>query len=240
MDQALERDDEVEGWIGADQVIDQPDGEAARRKPHVLLAVAVDHVVLAGLARLAGLASGDRATRLVLELEGDVFGDVAQPGALPHSLQEPPWTVERAAVLLEPWEEVDQGLVEGRQRVRGPGFERPEVHQQPDGGLVGPEVGTAQDLGFEDAQVGSIGRPGRSTRFLLFPLGPLARAGDAHSEALFSCRPGRRRRSGVRLSAPSAAIWRTRLRRRRWPVRTNSAARGSPAGISRRWARSKR
>ena len=64
-----------------DEVVDERDGDLAGLDPDRLLAVLVDHVVAAVLAGAAGLAVADVGAGEVLELEGDVLGDVAGPGA---------------------------------------------------------------------------------------------------------------------------------------------------------------
>ena len=82
-------------------MIEEPDGELAGRQPDLLLVVAVDHVVIAGRARPAGLASGRGRTGLALQLERDMLGDVPLPGAVAEALDEAARTVERAAMVMK-------------------------------------------------------------------------------------------------------------------------------------------
>ena len=72
-----------------DQVVDEPDGELAGGQADRLVGVRVDDVVAAGHALdLAGLAAAHVVAGLLLELQRDVLGDVAQPGALVQPLDE--------------------------------------------------------------------------------------------------------------------------------------------------------
>ena len=93
---------EVEVGVGLDEVVDQPDGEPAGREPDLLVDVAVDDVVAALLAlHLTGLAAPDVVADHLLEREGDVLGDVAEPGALVQPLDETAATAARAGVLAQ-------------------------------------------------------------------------------------------------------------------------------------------
>ena len=67
------------GSSGRDEVVDERDRHPAGLEADRLLAVLEDAVVLAGRAGRAGLAVADVGAGQVLELEGDVLGDVAQP-----------------------------------------------------------------------------------------------------------------------------------------------------------------
>jgi hypothetical protein len=82
-DEPLQLGGEVEARVGLDQVVDQPHGQPPGGQPDLVVAVAVDHVVLAAGAGAAGLAPPLLAPGLALQLEGDVLGHVAQPGPLP-------------------------------------------------------------------------------------------------------------------------------------------------------------
>jgi len=137
-------------------VVDQPHGQAAGGQPDLLVAVAVDHVVLARLAGPAGLAPPLLAAGLPLELEGAVLGDMPQPGALAQPLHEPAPAADPAGVVDQPGEQGEQVVGERRDRVRGEGLQRPEVDQQVDGLVVRPVVGPAVDPGLQDLEI----RPG--------------------------------------------------------------------------------
>ena len=152
--QAFELGDEVEGRIRLHQVIEEPDGELAGRQPDLLLVVAVDHVVIAGRACAAGLAPGRGGTRLALELERDMLGDVPHPGAIAEALDEAARVVERAPVVVKTRQEIDQCVIEGRYGVRGPVLEGTEVDEQADRRVVRPVVGAAQHLALEDLEIG--------------------------------------------------------------------------------------
>ena len=82
-------------------MIEEPDGELAGCQPDLLLVVAVDDVVIAGRACPPGLASARGRTGFALELEGDMFGDVAHPGAVAEALDEAARVVERAPVVVK-------------------------------------------------------------------------------------------------------------------------------------------
>ena len=169
-------------------MVEQPDRELARGQPDLLLTVAVDHVVGARGSGAPRLAAGRRAAGFPLQLERDVLGHVTHPGAVPQPLDEATGPVEGTAVIMQPRQQVDQRVREGRERVRGPVLERAKIDEQADGGLIGPEVGPAQDLAFEDLEVGFGWRLiGDGLVFgVLVALDSRVRARTAHSEALRS------------------------------------------------------
>ena len=73
-DEPLQLGLEVEARLALDQVVDQPHGQAAGGQPDLVVAVAVDHVVLAAPAGAAGLApAACSPPGLPLELEGDAW-----------------------------------------------------------------------------------------------------------------------------------------------------------------------
>ena len=154
-DEALELGHEVDRdalVVGGDEVIDEGHGDLAGLDPDGLLAELVDHVVAAGLARAARLAVADVRPGKVLELEGDVLGDVAGPRPFAKSGDEAATAAEAAGVVFEAGEEVDERLGEARDLVAWELLEDPEVDQHPDDGLASPVVRSAQDPGFEDPQ----------------------------------------------------------------------------------------
>src|SRR5207248_1224606 len=142
------------GRIRLYQVIEEPNSELAGRQPDLLLVVAVDHVVIAGRACAAGLAPGRGRTRLALELERDMLGDVPHPGSVAEALDEAARAVERAPVVVKTRQEIDQCVIEGRYGVRGPVLEGTEVDEQADRRVVRPVVGAAQHLALEDLEIG--------------------------------------------------------------------------------------
>ena len=74
---------EVELRIGDDQMVDQPDGQFTSGEPDRLVVVGVDHVVAATLAlHLPGLAAPHVVAHRLLQLQSDVLGNMADPGAL--------------------------------------------------------------------------------------------------------------------------------------------------------------
>src|SRR5262249_36310261 len=127
-DERLELGVPVELGIGPDQVVDEPGGEPSGGEADVLVDVAVDDVVAARLslaaARLATpyVVAGD-----LLEGEGAVLGDVAEPGALVQPLDEAALAAARAGVLGEAGERRQEVLGEAGELVRGELLEGAEV-----------------------------------------------------------------------------------------------------------------
>jgi hypothetical protein len=124
--------------------VEQHEAEPPRLEPDLLLLILVDHVVVARGAVGAGLAEGHRLAGHVLELDGDVFQDVAHPGA--RVLREPPDEPARlavgAAVLLQARQRGHQAVREpAPQPHRGPVLQLAEVDVEPDDREVGIEVG---------------------------------------------------------------------------------------------------
>ena len=100
----------------------------------------------------AGLAVADVGAGEVLELERDVLGDVAGPGAVAEPRDEPAAPAERAGVVLEGRQQLDERLDEARDRVRRELLEHAEVDEHADDRLARPVVRAAQDARLEDAQ----------------------------------------------------------------------------------------
>ena len=101
----------------------------------------------------------------VLELEGDVLGDVAGPGAVTQPGDEPAAAAQRAGVVLERRQERDERVGEARDLVGREVLEHAEVDEQADDRLARPVVRAAQDAGLEDAQRGQrLGRGGAGRR----------------------------------------------------------------------------
>ena len=100
--------------VRGDEVVDERDGELAGLDADVLLAELVDDVVLAVRPGGPGLAVADVGPGEVLELEGDVLGDVADPGPLLEPGHEAAAPAERAGVVLERWHQLDQPVGEAR------------------------------------------------------------------------------------------------------------------------------
>ena len=154
-DQPLELRREVEEdlrVVGCDEVVDQGDGHLPGLEADLLLAVFEDAVVLAGRAGRPGLAVADVGPGEVLELQGDVLGDVADPGAVAQPADEAPASPQRAGVVLERRQERDEGVGEVRELVRRVLLQDAQVHEHPDDRLARPVVGAAQDAGLEDPQ----------------------------------------------------------------------------------------
>ena len=168
-DELLELDGEVEevGRIGRrDEVVDEPDRHDPGTDPDLLLAVLVDAVVEAGRPRGSGLAVADVGPGQVLELERDVLGDMTHPRPVAQPRHEAAPPPERTCVVLERRHQLDEGVGEVRDRVRGELLEYAEVDEHPDDRLACPVVRAAQDACLDDAQrwfgPSHTGRVGRS------------------------------------------------------------------------------
>ncbi len=145
----------VELRVGLDEVVDQAYGEPGGGEADLLVDVPVDDVVAPLLALdLPGLAAADVVADDLLQGEGDVLGDVAEPGALVEPLDEPAAAPAGAGVLAQPGQHLEQVVGEARQRVGREVLERAEVDDEVDRLVVGPHVGAAVDPGLEDRQVG--------------------------------------------------------------------------------------
>src|SRR5207302_10626089 len=109
--------------------MDQPDGEVPRLHADPLLDVAVDHVVLPLRARASRLAAVDLRAGLALELERDVLRDVADPRSVPEPGDETPGAPQRARVVLQSGQQLQEPLVEPWERIARPVLERAEVDE---------------------------------------------------------------------------------------------------------------
>ena len=124
-----------------DQVVDQPDRQLAGGQADRLVVVGVDHVVATALALdLAGLAAPHVVADRLLQLQGDVLGDVADPGALVQPLDEPAAPAAAAGVVGQAGQPLDQRVGEAGQLVGGEVLQDAEVDDQLDRRLVVPHV----------------------------------------------------------------------------------------------------
>src|SRR3989442_9131920 len=117
-------------------MIREPDGEFPGGHPDLPPFLAVDPVVIAGRAGPPRLASRRGRTRFALELERDMLGDVAHPGAVAEALDEAAGVMERAPVVVKTWQQIDQRVVEGRDGGRGPVLEGTAADEQADRRVV--------------------------------------------------------------------------------------------------------
>ena len=107
------------GSSGATRWLTSADRHPAGLEADGLLAVLVDDVVLAVLAGRPGLAVADVGAGEVLELERDVLGDVADPGAVAQAGDEAAAPAERAGVVLEGRQQRDERVGEARDLLDG-------------------------------------------------------------------------------------------------------------------------
>ncbi len=152
--------------VGRNEMVDERDGQLPRLETEMLLPVLEDDVVAAVLARAARLAVADVGAGEVLELQGNVLGHVPGPGAVPQPGDEPAAAAQRAGVILERGQQLDQRLDEARDRVARELLEHAEVHDLADHRLPGPVVRAAQDARLDDPKrglgagtAGAVGRP---------------------------------------------------------------------------------
>jgi hypothetical protein len=120
------------GLDPVDEVVQEAASQPTGGQPDVLLEVRIDDVVDAPLAGRAGLAAGHLGPGQVLQLERDVLQDVAHPGPLAQPLEEAAGAAERAAVVVEGRDELDQALGEAGDRIGRPILKLPEVDDQVD------------------------------------------------------------------------------------------------------------
>src|SRR5258706_2261509 len=152
-DEGLELRHEVEvdrRVARGDEVIHEADRELAGVDSDARLAELVDHVVAAVLAGAARLAVTNVGAGEVLELEGDVLGDVAGPGSIAEPRDEAAATAEAAGVVLEAREELDEGVGEARDLVRRVVLEDAEIDDHPDDRFACPVVGATEDPRLDD------------------------------------------------------------------------------------------
>ena len=140
------------GSSGSTRWLTSADGHPAGLEPDLLLAILVDDVVVALRSGRAGLAVAGLGAGEVLQLEGDVLGDVAEPGPLAEPADEAAATAQRAGVVVERREHADEGVGEVRDRVARPALEVAEVDEHPDDRLRRPVVRAAQDPALEDPE----------------------------------------------------------------------------------------
>ena len=101
------------------QAVDQFKREPAGGKTDFLVEVSVHNVIVAGTAlHRARLATRDRKADAALQLQRDMFGDMAEPGSLAHAADEAAALAVAAAVLFQPGKTRDQGIREARKFAR--------------------------------------------------------------------------------------------------------------------------
>jgi hypothetical protein len=102
-------------------------------------------VILTRDIRRAGLAEGDLLAGGILQLDGAVLEDVAQPGALllAAATQKAAGLAVRAAVFGQPGQRLKQRADKPfAQSDRGPLFELAQIQVQPDDRKMGVETGS--------------------------------------------------------------------------------------------------
>ena len=86
--------------VGGNKMVDDVHCEVAGLECNFLIAVAVDHVVPAMDPRPPGLSPVDGGTGIALQLQSDVLGDMARPGALTEALDESSGLLAGAGVVF--------------------------------------------------------------------------------------------------------------------------------------------
>ncbi len=144
---------------------------------HVLVPGAHHHLVYAPGGGLPGLAEAAGHPGEVLQLQGDVFQDVARPRAFTHPLEEAATLADAATVLDQGGEPFREAFVEAGKGVGGAVFQFPDVHPGFEDGAVGPDVGPAQGQYLDEFDV-----------FLAHEVGRCQGAGTVKARHLFSAR----------------------------------------------------
>ena len=137
---------EVEALLRLHQVVEQADGQLAGGEADPLVGVGVDDVVdPAAALDLTGLAPAQVVAGLLLQLQRDVLGDVAEPGALVQPVDEAAGDPARAGVPGQPRQQLEQPVGEAVEGVAGVVLQAAEVDDEVDRRLVGPDVRPAVD-----------------------------------------------------------------------------------------------
>ena len=86
--------------VGRQQAVNELQCGSSGQQPHLFVLIGVQDVVDARLrAHAPGLAAGGPVAHLRLEFQGDMLGDVPQPGAGLEAFDEPARTLKAASVL---------------------------------------------------------------------------------------------------------------------------------------------
>ncbi len=102
VDQLLDTFAEVQGdLVGGHQMVDDVHREVAGLEGNFLVAIAVDHVVPATDPRPPGLPPVYGGTGVALQLQSDVLGDMAGPGAVTETLHESSGRLAGTGVVFE-------------------------------------------------------------------------------------------------------------------------------------------
>lgn len=118
---------------------------------------------------LARAPEGDRDADLLLDLEGDVLGHVAEPGPFGDALQEPPRRSFGAVMLLQTGQQTLELFAEPRDPARRALREGPEIDPHPDARAIGPVVRSVQDERLEKADAVGHGSPLRGRDYKKSP-----------------------------------------------------------------------
>ena len=111
------------------------------------------HLVDASLGSLPGLAESGRESGQRLQLEGDMFEDMAGPGAIGQPTQEAAPLAVAATVLDEARKPATQSFGKSWQKIRGIVFEFTDIDQRLDDRTVGPAIRAAQGSDLEDPDI---------------------------------------------------------------------------------------
>src|SRR4029079_4836415 len=178
-----------------------------------------DDVVLALAARRSGLAVVDEGAGQVLQLERDVLRDVAPPRAVLEARDEAAAAVQRAGVVRQGRDPLEQPIDEARDLVRRVVLEDAQLDEQLHDRGTRPVVRAAQDAGLEDLQRRQWTAGARARAV---PLGARGLAGRLRGDRLRRDRlrrgrlrclaVGRLRLCGLRLRGRLLRLGRRRLR----------------------------
>ena len=220
---------EVEAVRGLHEVVDQPHRQLTRGDADRLVDVAEDDVVdprpaldHPRLATTQVVAGGG------LQFQGDVLGDVAEPGPVLEPLNEAARMTHRAGMPLQSRQQGHERVGEPVDRVARIALEDTEIDDEMNGWRIGPDIGTPIDARLEDAQI-RRDRAGRGG-VVLRHASSLPRSGEDHTLVV----------SVVVAQQRARAPWASGPSRRQLRPRCRGVARRSepvPPTPDRRWRR---
>ncbi len=135
------------------QAVHQPKRGRAGRRAHGLVAITEQDIVDARAAlHGAGLATGDRGAGHGLELQGDMFDDVTEPGPFLQALQQPARGFVAAAVGGQARQQGDKPVGKTWQAIRRPRLQPAKIYLQADHRQRAKQMRSAIDRSLQQPQ----------------------------------------------------------------------------------------
>jgi hypothetical protein len=147
----VRRQDAVGAQLVRQETVQQGEREVSGLSPYFLLTILVDDAVLARLARGARLAEGDLGPGDVLQLDGAMLQDVAEPRALilSKATHEATGLAVGTTVLVKPGQRREEPFDEPFTEPRGrPRFQLAEIDDHPDDAEVSVKTRAQVDAGL--------------------------------------------------------------------------------------------